>query len=92
MKEEQARAQGLPDVTSPAGLVGFTEVGSGVLISADGKVMTAAHVTQALDDVTVEFIGGETVRARTVAEEVAHGGQRGAPCSASGRCRRAVAA
>ena len=53
------------------GLVGFTEVGSGVLISADGKVMTAAHVTQALDDVTVEFIGGETVRARTVAEEPA---------------------
>jgi serine protease Do len=53
------------------GLVGFTEIGSGVLISADGKVMTAAHVTQALDDITVEFIGGETVRARTVAEEPA---------------------
>jgi S1-C subfamily serine protease len=54
-----------------SGLVGFTEVGSGVLISADGKVMTAAHVTQALDDITVEFLGGETVRARTVAEEPA---------------------
>jgi serine protease Do len=54
-----------------AGLVGFSEIGSGVLISADGKVMTAAHVTQALDDITVEFIGGETVRARTVAEEPA---------------------
>ena len=53
------------------GLVGFTETGSGVLISADGKVMTAAHVTQALDDITVEFIGGETVHARTVAEEPA---------------------
>jgi serine protease Do len=63
------RAKGR-DVTG-SGLVGFTEVGSGVLISADGKVMTAAHVTQALDDITVEFIGGETVRARTLAEEPA---------------------
>jgi serine protease Do len=63
------RAKGR-DVTG-GGLVGFTEVGSGVLISADGKVMTAAHVTQGMDDITVEFIGGETVRARTVAEEPA---------------------
>jgi S1-C subfamily serine protease len=63
------RAKGR-DVTG-SGLIGFTEIGSGVLISADGKVVTAAHVTQALDDVTVEFIGGETVRARTVAEEPA---------------------
>jgi S1-C subfamily serine protease len=63
------RAKGR-EVTA-SGLTGFTEIGSGVLISADGKVMTAAHVTQALDDVTVEFLGGETVRARTVAEEPA---------------------
>jgi S1-C subfamily serine protease len=63
------RAKGR-EVTA-GGLVGFTEVGSGVLISSDGKIMTAAHVTQALDDVTVEFLGGETVRARTVAEEPA---------------------
>jgi serine protease Do len=63
------RAKGR-DVTG-AGLVGFTEVGSGVLISADGKVMTAAHVTQGTDDITVEFLGGETIRARTVAEEPA---------------------
>jgi S1-C subfamily serine protease len=48
------RAKGR-DVTG-TGLVGFTEIGSGVLISADGKVMTAAHVTQALDDITVEFM------------------------------------
>jgi S1-C subfamily serine protease len=63
------RARGR-EVTA-GGLVGFTEIGSGVLVSADGKVMTAAHVTQALDDITVEFLGGETVRARTVAEEPA---------------------
>ena len=34
----------------PGGLIGYTEIGSGVLISADGKVMTAAHVTQGLDE------------------------------------------
>jgi serine protease Do len=46
----------------------FTEVGSGVLISADGQVMTAAHVVQLADEVTVE-VGGEQVRARVVASE-----------------------
>jgi len=56
---------------SDAGLTSFTEIGSGVLISADGKVMTAAHVTRATDEITAEFLGGETVRARTVAEESA---------------------
>ena len=38
-----------------SGLVSFTETGSGVLISADGKVMTAAHVVQAMDEINVEF-------------------------------------
>ena len=52
-----------------SGLVRFGEVGSGVLISADGKVMTAAHVVQAMDEINVEFIGGETVPARVVASE-----------------------
>ena len=42
-----------------------------MLISADGKVMTAAHVVQAMDEINVEFIGGETVRARVVASEPA---------------------
>jgi len=42
-----------------------------VLISADGKVMTASHVVQAMDEINVEFIGGETVRARVVASEPA---------------------
>src|SRR5262245_32869810 len=32
------------DVTSTRGLITFNEIGSGVLVSADGKVMTAAHV------------------------------------------------
>ena len=65
----RARGQEAPDAGS--GLVGFTETGSGVLISADGKVMTAAHVVQAMDEINVEFIGGETVRARVVASEPA---------------------
>src|SRR6266849_1676751 len=54
-----------------SGQVRFGEIGSGVLISADGKVMTAAHVVQAMDEITVEFIGGEAVKARVVASEPA---------------------
>jgi serine protease Do len=49
----------------------FNETGSGVLISADGKVMTAAHVVHAMDEISVEFLGGETVGARVVASEPA---------------------
>jgi serine protease Do len=56
---------------SPGGEVSFSEIGSGVLISADGKIMTAAHVVQAMDEISVEFLGGETVPARVVASEPA---------------------
>jgi S1-C subfamily serine protease len=56
---------------SVSGQVRFGEIGSGVLISADGKVMTAAHVVHAMDEITVEFIGGEAVKARVVASEPA---------------------
>ena len=56
---------------SASGQVRFGEIGSGVLISADGKVMTAAHVVHAMDEITVEFIGGEAVKARVVASEPA---------------------
>jgi serine protease Do len=49
----------------------FTEIGSGVLVSSQGQVMTAAHVVHAMDEVTVEFVGGETVGARVVASEPA---------------------
>jgi len=45
-------------------------VGSGVLVSADGKVVTAAHVVQTADAVEVEFIGGTVVKARIVASDV----------------------
>jgi len=53
------------------GLARFTETGSGVLISADGKIMTAAHVVEDVDEVDVEFLHNETVRARVVTSEPA---------------------
>jgi S1-C subfamily serine protease len=49
----------------------FAETGSGVLISKDGKVMTAAHVVHAMDEIAVQFLGGETVAARVVTSEPA---------------------
>ena len=58
-------------VDSARGLISFTEIGSGVLISADGKVMTAAHVVHDMDEILVEFLGGEAVPARVVASEPA---------------------
>src|SRR5215510_4990493 len=63
------RARGR-EVTT-AGQVRFTETGSGVLISSDGKVMTAAHVVNLMDEINVEFLGGQTVAARVVASEPA---------------------
>jgi S1-C subfamily serine protease len=63
------RARGR-DVTA-AGQTRFAETGSGVLISADGKVMTAAHVVHAMDEISVEFLGSDAVTARVVASEPA---------------------
>ena len=63
------RAKG-SEVTA-GGQVRFTETGSGVLISSDGKVMTAAHVVHSMNDISVEFLGGETVSARVIASEPA---------------------
>src|SRR3989442_8887299 len=53
------------------GLTAITEVGSGVVVSVDGDVMTAAHVVQAMDEITVEFAGGPTVPAHVIASEPA---------------------
>jgi serine protease Do len=61
------RAQG-EEVTSD-GTMRFKEIGSGVLISPDGKVATAAHVVQTLENITVEFLGEEPVPARVTASE-----------------------
>ena len=56
---------------SAGGEIPFQETGSGVLISSDGKVMTAAHVVQSVDEIRVEFLGGDAVHARVIASEPA---------------------
>jgi len=61
------RARG-QEVTAD-GTVRFTETGSGVLISPDGKVATAAHVVHTMENITVEFLGEEPVTARVIASE-----------------------
>jgi S1-C subfamily serine protease len=45
-------------------------VGSGVLISNDGKVLTAAHVVQTADAALVEFPDGQDSIARVIASDV----------------------
>src|SRR4029450_13687645 len=53
------------------GVTRFNETGSGVLISSDGRVMTAAHVVNGMDEITVEGIGGEVVRATIISAHAA---------------------
>jgi S1-C subfamily serine protease len=48
------------------GMVSLNGLGSGVLISNDGKVLTAAHVVQSADRTVVEFSEGEVIPARVV--------------------------
>ncbi|HVE79575.1 MAG TPA: trypsin-like peptidase domain-containing protein [Gemmatimonadaceae bacterium] len=49
------------------GFVSAPGLGSGVLVSSDGKVLTAAHVVQTADRVAVEFSDGVIIPARVVA-------------------------
>ena len=65
------KAKGRDAADFGTGQVTFGETGSGVLISSDGKVMTASHVVQSMDEINVEFLGGEIVPARVVASEPA---------------------
>ena len=53
------------------GITRFNETGSGVLISADGTVMTAAHVVNGMDEITVEGVAGEVVRAKITSSDAA---------------------
>jgi S1-C subfamily serine protease len=45
-------------------------LGSGVLISNDGKVLTAAHVVQTADVASVEFSDGQLISARVIGSDV----------------------
>jgi serine protease Do len=47
-----------------AGMVSANGLGSGVLISNDGKILTAAHLVEAADATLVEFSDGELIPAR----------------------------
>ena len=56
---------------SAGGLTRFNETGSGVLISTSGRVMTAAHVVNAMDEITVEGVASEVVRAKLISSDAA---------------------
>ncbi|MBI2554024.1 MAG: trypsin-like peptidase domain-containing protein, partial [Candidatus Rokubacteria bacterium] len=62
-REKEVAGRGEGQVVSVSG------VGSGVLISPDGKVVTAAHVVHTADEISVEFLSGEVIGARVVASE-----------------------
>jgi S1-C subfamily serine protease len=51
----------------PARRVSAGGLGSGFLISADGQIVTAAHVVQVADEVSVRFVTGDVVRAKVIA-------------------------
>ncbi|WP_422126466.1 S1C family serine protease [Thioalkalivibrio sulfidiphilus] len=46
-------------------------VGSGGLVSGDGRIVTAAHVVQSADQIQVSFADGSTVDARVIGSEPA---------------------
>ena len=42
-----------------------------MLISESGRVMTASHVVNGMDEITVEGVGGEVVRASLISSDAA---------------------
>lgn len=47
-------------------LVNDESIGSGVLISNDGEILTAAHVVNKADNIIVKFLNGEEIRAKVI--------------------------
>jgi serine protease Do len=64
---EQREVAGVGEV----GLVSTGGLGSGILISDDGKILTAAHVVQTAEKILVQFLSGEMIAARVIASEPA---------------------
>jgi S1-C subfamily serine protease len=52
------------------GMVSLNGLGSGVLVSSDGKVLTAAHLVQSADAIVVEFADGTVIPARVAGTTV----------------------
>jgi serine protease Do len=52
------------------GVVSSDGLGSGVLISNDGKVLTAAHLVQIADRTWVEFLDAELISAHVIASDI----------------------
>jgi serine protease Do len=59
----------LGEEVTEEGMSRFREIGSGVLISPDGKIATAAHVVHTMNEIVVEFLGEEPVPARVISSE-----------------------
>src|SRR6476661_5814414 len=62
------RVEVAPSPDEPMSIV--DGLGSGVLISNDGKVLTAAHVVQTADVASVEFSDGQAIMARVIGSDV----------------------
>lgn len=54
------------DQSTSAGHADDSGVGSGVLISTDGKILTAAHVIQGGQPITIEFTDGQRLKAQVI--------------------------
>jgi serine protease Do len=52
-------------------LTSLPGLGSGILVSPDGKVMTAAHLVQTADEITAEFVTGEVIKASVITSDPA---------------------